>query len=121
MAMLRGEPESARFRDLILGTNAPMMSAGSWIELAAVLKRPGDDRTRALLDAAMTAMNLTIVPVTVSQAQTGHAAYLRFGKGRHAARLNFGDCFAYALAMETGLPLLFKGDDFSKTDVLRAA
>jgi ribonuclease VapC len=61
------------------------------------------------------------VPVTVAQADLARAAYRRFGRGHHPARLNFGDCFAYALARETGEVLLFKGDDFSRTDVASAA
>jgi len=60
---------------------------------------------------------IVIEPVTVEQAHLARQAFLDFGKGRHPARLNFGDCFAYALAKATGEPLLFKGDDFSKTDI----
>jgi ribonuclease VapC len=62
-----------------------------------------------------------IVPVTAAQAELARAAYRRFGRGNHPARLNFGDCFAYALARETGEALLFKGEDFSRTDVTAAA
>jgi len=63
---------------------------------------------------------IVIEPVTVEHAHLARQAFLDFGKGRHPARLNFGDCFAYALAKATGEPLLFKGEDFSKTDVKAA-
>lgn len=65
--------------------------------------------------------SIEIVPVTAHEARIGHDAYGRYGKGHHPAHLNFGDCFSYALAKATGEPLLFKGDDFSKTDITPAA
>lgn len=97
-----------------------LLSAGSWIELSAVLRRPEDDAVRIGLPELIKRLHIEIAPVTVEQAETGHRAYLRFGKGRHRACLNFGDCFAYALAMTMTMSLLFKGDDFSQTDVVPA-
>ena len=69
------------------------------------------------LDALVAHYGITIEDVTKAQAQAARRAFMKYGKGIHPARLNFGDCFAYALARDTGEPLLFKGEDFSKTDV----
>jgi len=71
----------------------------------------------AEVDRLVASLMLQVEPFTAEQAMLAREAFLRFGKGRHAARLNFGDCIAYALAKERGEPLLFKGDDFSKTDI----
>lgn len=115
--------ESERLAFLRLMDAAPIrrISAGSWIELSAVAVRRGL-MPLAWLDAAPERLALEIEPVTVEQAKIGQDAYRKYGIGSgHEARLNFGDCFAYALAKATDEPLLFKGNDFSKTDVLRAA
>jgi ribonuclease VapC len=77
-------------------------------------------RGRAELEATLADAAIEIVPVTLDQARLAAGAYERYRKGRHAAALNFGDCFAYALAKSLGEPLLFKGTDFGLTDVLRA-
>jgi ribonuclease VapC len=71
-------------------------------------------------DVFLRRAEISIEPVTVEQAQFARQAFLDFGKGRHPAGLNFGDCFAYALAKATGEPLLFKGEDFAKTDIVGA-
>ncbi len=75
---------------------------------------------RARFETLLAKLNLDIVPVSVEQAAVARTAYLRFGRGNHPARLNYGDCFAYALAKVTGEPLLFKGNDFSQTDITPA-
>jgi ribonuclease VapC len=119
MAMLLQEPERDEFVRILSTTPTCLMSAGNWVELGAVLGR----RPKALAAEAeniVTALNIDIVPVTKRQAEIGHQAYREFGKGRGRARLNFGDCFAYALAKDTGLPLLFKGNDFIHTDIVPA-
>jgi ribonuclease VapC len=74
----------------------------------------------ARLHELLEELSLEIEPVSAGQVRIAEAAYLRFGKGMHPAGLNFGDCLAYALAKETGEPILFKGDDFAQTDLLRA-
>lgn len=120
IAMILGEPERDRINQL-LSIEAPIrISAGNWIELAAVMThRPGISLTD--LHAVIARYAITIEPVTVDQAQIGHDAYRRYGIGSgHRAQLNFGDCFAYALAKVTGEALLFKGDDFIHTDVIAA-
>lgn len=96
------------------------MSAGGWIELSAVAVRR-KIIPQPWLDTLIARFGLIIEPVTSEQAHIGHQAYRMFGIGSgHRARLNFGDCFAYALAKVTGEPLLFKGDDFIHTDVIPA-
>ena len=116
VAMLRKEPEASAFARAIIAASNARISAGSWIELGAVLSKDADDMLD-LLDQLMEALSISIATVDEAQARLGQSAYRRFGKGRHPAALNFGDCFAYALAMTAGQPLLFKGDDFRKTDV----
>lgn len=121
MAVIRKEPDAERFAAGIAGADAPLLSAGNWIELAAVLTRSADNRAWEVTERLIAAAGITIEPVTVEQAAIAHDAYRRYGRGTgHPARLNFGDCFAYALAKATGEPLLFKGDDFSRTDIVPA-
>ena len=117
IAVLLGEPESARCIEA-MSTDAPLlMSAGTLAELVIVAGRRG---ARAALDRLLVRLKLEIVPVTGADARLVADAYDQWGKGSHPASLNFGDCFAYALANARGLPLLFVGDDFARTDV-RAA
>lgn len=103
-----------------LGSATPKrMSAVNCCEAAVKM----DNVTGAVdgrVDQLLAAANVTVVAVTPDHARAAREAHARFGKGRHPARLNMGDCFAYALAAERGEPLLFKGEDFARTDV-RAA
>lgn len=120
MAILLDEPEKPDFVEKLARAFACQVSAGTWIELSAVQVRGNRDYQRALA-GLVAEFRIAIAPVTVEQAKIGHAAYREYGQGSgHRARLNFGDCFAYALARATGEPLLFKGDDFAQTDVLAA-
>ena len=117
IAILRDEPERAAFVRKLGADRVRLLSAANWLEAAIIVDdRFGENGARDLklfvLEAA-----IEIVPVTAAQAELARAAYRRFGRGNHPARLNYGDCFAYALARETGEPLLFKGDDFSRTDI----
>ncbi len=96
------------------------MSAGNYLEAGIVADRSRDAVLSAGLDILLQKLEIEIVPVTPSQVQLARQAYRDFGKGSgHKAQLNYGDCFAYALAMERGEPLLFKGDDFAHTGVER--
>ena len=98
------------------------MSAANWFEAAMVIEGKQDLGQSRYFDELITAMRLTIVPLAPKHAQIAREAFKQFGKGRknNKAKLNFGDCFAYALAKSLDAPLLFKGDDFPHTDVKRA-
>lgn len=119
IAILAGEPEATHFRHLIT-MNSTRMSAATYVETGVVIDRLGMPEKSRLLDKFLNAAEISIEPVTAEQANIARAAYRDFGKGTgHKAQLNFGDCFSYALATELGEPLLFKGDDFTHTDVER--
>jgi ribonuclease VapC len=111
------EPEAARFDEMIRGAPRRLMSVANVLELVTGLTaRRGRDQ-RPTVDDLVADYDLDLVPVDQTQMRIACEAMVRFGKGRHPARLNYGDCFAYALSLSSGEPLLFKGDDFSKTDV----
>ena len=119
--MLRGEPEAASFVAAILRSPTSVISAGNYLEAGIVIDGDRDASISARLDRLLTRSNIEVVAVTPSQARLARQAYRDFGKGSgHPAKLNFGDCFAYALATERGEPLLFKGDDFTHTGIARA-
>jgi ribonuclease VapC len=121
VAILRDEPEARLFADAIAGADARRVSAVNFVEAAAVIDAGRNPLTSRRFDDFLREAQIVIEPVTKEQARTAREAYRDFGKGSgHAARLNFGDCFAYALARATGEPILFKGDDFRHTD-LRSA
>lgn len=118
VAIITAEPERAAFLDAISGAEEVAMSAASYLELAAVVDSRHDPVASRLVDDLVTALGIEVLPLTAEQAAIGRAAYRDFGRGSgHPARLNLGDCFSYALARDTGRPLLFKGDDFSHTDL----
>jgi ribonuclease VapC len=122
MAIILNEPERASFIASFVTADQVRMSAGSWIELAAVLTRRQDPILEAAAADLVARLKFGIEPVSLAQAEFGRAAYKKYGRGTgHPANLNFGDCFAYALSRETGEPLLFKGEDFGQTDIEPAA
>lgn len=117
-AIFFGEPDSDFYLKTIHGSGRCRMSTPNFVELSIVLEAQiGGDAVRQC-DLFLRRAGITIEPFTIEQAHVARQAFHDFGKGRHPAALNFGDCFAYALARVTGEPLLFKGQDFSKTDVL---
>ena len=119
-AIFFGEPEAALYIQLIHATDRCLVSAANFVELSIVIESQiGPDAGRQC-DVFFRRAGVSIEPVTVEQAYLARQAFLDFGKGRHAAGLNFGDCFAYALAKVADEPLLFKGDDFKKTDIASA-
>lgn len=121
IAILKEEPEAARFIELIDSALHCRISAANYVETAAVVDCNGDPVMSRRLDSFLQEAEVEIQPVTVEQARLAREAYRDYGKGSgHPARLNFGDCFAYALARDTGEALLFKGDDFRRTDVTPA-
>jgi ribonuclease VapC len=118
IAILRDEPESTHFAELIEASDQCRISAVNYVEAAAVIESGGDPIARRRFDELLRQADVIIEVVTVKQARIAREAYRDFGKGRgHRAKLNFGDCFAYALAKEMSEPLLFKGHDFIHTDV----
>jgi ribonuclease VapC len=121
IAILFEEEEAERFARTIETAPVRLLSVANWVETSlVVLARKGaqglGDLERFILDAA-----IDRVPVDVASGALAITAFRRFGRTRHPARLNFGDCFAYALAKATGEPLLFKGGDFALTDIAAAA
>jgi ribonuclease VapC len=120
IAVLQSEPDTDRLIAAIERAEVLTMSAASVLEASIVLfARYGDFGDREL-DLFLHRLQVRVVSVTGEHVEMARSGYRRFGKGRHAAGLNFGDCFAYALAISLGEPLLFTGDEFSKTDVLVA-
>jgi ribonuclease VapC len=119
-AIFFGEPEAALYTKVIRDADHCLISAPNFLELSIVIEgQIGPDAGRQC-DIFFRRAGIIIEPLTVEQAYLARQAFLDFGKGRHAAGLNFGDCFAYALAKITGEPLLFKGEDFRKTDIAPA-
>jgi ribonuclease VapC len=117
LAVLLNEPEAAAFRLAIEADPVRLLSAATLVETAIVIEaRVGDVGGREL-DRALHKADVKVVAVDVDQAELARHAFRKFGKGRHPAGLNYGDCFSYALAHSTGEPLLFKGHDFSQTDI----
>ncbi len=116
-AILFGEPEFERYIRLIHSAERRRISAANFVELSMVLEGEFGPDAGLQCDLFLRRAEILIEPVTLHQAYLARQAFIDFGKGRHPAGLNFGDCFAYALAKSTGEPLLFKGQDFSKTDI----
>ncbi|HRV60285.1 MAG TPA: type II toxin-antitoxin system VapC family toxin [Solirubrobacterales bacterium] len=118
---MRSEPDAEDFIASIDGQADCRMSAGTYVELGVVIDSGSDPLGSVKLDLMLGTEDIRIEPFTGNQARIARTAYKSFGKGSgHPARLNFGDCFSYALAMELGHPLLFKGGDFAQTDVVPA-
>lgn len=123
IAILQGEPEAIAFRDAMTDASGVCMSAVSLQEAAMVLagRLGSTDNPWAALDRLIATVGIEIVPHDRALAHVARDACLRFGKGHHPAGLNCGDCAAYALAKARNLPLLFKGNDFARTDLMAAA
>lgn len=121
LAILRDEPEALSCAEVIAAATIRRISAANFLETAIVTDASHDPIASRRLDDLLKVAGIAIEPVTEEQARLGRAAHRDFGKGSgHPAQLNFGDCFAYALAKATGEPLLFKGADFATTDVTPA-
>jgi ribonuclease VapC len=117
VAIFYGEPEGGRFAQLIHDADSCSLSVANFLELSMVVETQlGPDAARQI-DTLFRRVGIAIEPVTVEHGYLARQAFLDFGKGRHRAGLNFGDCFSYALAKATGEPLLFKGNDFNHTDI----
>ena len=120
VAVLTHEPEASALLDRITAEDDLLVSAGTLLEALVVLQaRHGEEGVRDLR-LLLHAAGVRVVPFDTDQVELGHAGFVRYGKGRHPAALNLGDLYAYALAKAHGAPLLFVGDDFTRTDVAAA-
>jgi ribonuclease VapC len=120
VAILLDEPERRGFTEKIEADPRRLMSAASLVETALVIETRLGEAGGRELDLLLFRAEIEVIPVDRDQAEIARRAFRHYGRGRHQASLNFGDCFAYALVMTTGEPLLFKGNDFSRTDVVAA-
>jgi ribonuclease VapC len=120
LTVLFNDPGAERIEALIAGDPVRLLSAGSALEAGIVVEARFGEAGGRELDLLLHRARVDIVPFDADQLEIARSAWRRFGKGRHAAALNLGDCFAYALARRSGEPLLFVGEDFAHTDVERA-
>jgi ribonuclease VapC len=118
LAIMFDEPDAAAFRRAIETDPVRLLSAASLVETGIVIEARVGEAGGRELDLLLQKAAVEVIPVDVVQADLARHAFRQFGRGRHLAGLNYGDCFAYALSQSAGEPLLFKGDDFSKTDVM---
>jgi ribonuclease VapC len=118
VAIVREEPDAPAYAAAIEESQVNRISAGTYLEVSILIDRAHDPLVSRRLDEILAEGAFVIEPVTTTQARIARDAYRDFGKGSgHRAALNFGDCFAYALARERNEPLLFRGDDFRHTDI----
>jgi ribonuclease VapC len=117
LAIVLREPDQERFVDAIVEADTCRMSVSNWFEATMVVDRRGKTEAVNRLDDFMQRARIQLIPVSVSQGEIARRAWRTYGRGIHPARLNYGDCFAYALAKEIREPLLFKGNDFAQTDI----
>lgn len=120
IALQMGEPGHRELARKIGAAPVVVVGAPTMFEATMVLVGKVGDEARLLVDQLMRQLDAEVVPFTREHYESAGRAFLRYGKGRHPAALNFGDCMAYAVASVSGLPLLYTGNDFSRTDVRRA-
>lgn len=121
VAILQSEPGWEVLERALSDAAGPVMSAATYLETSIVIDRRGSAALSRLFDQMLKAWNIEIVPVSAHQAELARAAHRDFGRGSgHPARLNYGDCFSYALAADRREPLLFVGEDFVHTDIVPA-
>ena len=120
VAVMRGEPEANGFAGMLDQESDVLMSAVSLVETNMVIAGRRAEAEPLQIASLIGALGITISEVTLEQANLAVTAFLRYGKGRHRASLNLADCFSYALAKSRNAPLLYKGDDFSQTDIAAA-
>ena len=120
IAILDKEPDAALYAEAIAEADPPLISAATLLELNIVMINRRGVKAARMVDRLIQEARFQVESFTVQHAELAREAYARYGKGQQTAALNYGDCFSYALAKATGLPLLFKGRDFSKTDIIPA-
>jgi len=118
IAILDKEPDAARYAEAIAEADAPLISAATLLELHIVMLNRHGARAAQIVERLIQDAAFQIENFTAQHVELAREAYARYGKGRNTAGLNYGDCFSYALAKATGLPLLFKGRDFLRTDLV---
>jgi ribonuclease VapC len=117
MAIILREPDGRTYLHAIVTASSCRMSVSNWLEATMMVDSRGQTAAADRLDRFIRQTKIEVVPVSLSQGELARQAWRTYGKGNHPAHLNYGDCFAYALAKETGEPLLFKGTDFAQTDI----
>src|ERR1700730_14332986 len=120
LAIVFDEAEREKFEDLILRSPTAAMSVVSVVEMTIALASRQLDTDPLKLDGILSTLRINVLAVDAAQGLLARQAFVQYGRGRHPARLNFGDCFSYALAKARNDTLLFKGDDFARTDVVAA-
>ena len=120
LAILNREPDASHYEEAILTAASCSMSVANVLEASIVVESRGGLRAGQELNAFLDVAGIQAAPVTTEHLEAARKAWRRFGKGRHPAALNFGDCFSYALARVTNEPLLYKGNDFAHTDISAA-
>ena len=120
LAILYDEADARRHAEAIAAADRRLISAATLLETAIVIDNQAGLAAGRQLDALVERTRTTVVAVTGEHVRIARQAYLDFGKGNHPAGLNFGDCFSYALSRAAGEPLLFKGNDFTRTDIVPA-
>ena len=117
VAIVKNEPEAERCKTLLLATTSARMSAANLLETFIVVDESDDSSAPAVFEVLLDDVAIDVAPVTEAHARLARQAYQRSGRRHHPAGLNYGDCFAYALARATDEPLLFVGNDFAQTDI----
>jgi ribonuclease VapC len=120
IALLEDEADAALYTSALVAADGLTMSAANVLECSLVIESRYGEVGRERLDGFLTQVEVEVAAFDAEQVMLARAAFRRFGRGRHPAQLNFGDCFAYALAKQRGASLLYKGNDFSQTDVASA-
>jgi len=121
LAIFLGEPQRPRFLESIAQAESRQMSAANVLETGIVLEARRGEAAGREFDLFLNQAKVEVVPVDADQVEIARVAWRKYGKGRHAAALNFGDCFAYALAKSAGEPLLAAGTEFARTDITTAS
>jgi ribonuclease VapC len=117
LCVLLDEPEAARVLEAIVDAPSPRISAANWLEVSMIVEEHGGRLASLRLDEFFRTAGIAVAPVSVEEAAVARNAWRYFGRHKHSARLDFGDCFAYALAKTASEPLLFTGADFARTDI----
>lgn len=117
LAIIFAEPEGDILLNLIDQSESTLLSAPGYVETSIVLGTRYGEKAVENLDPLLNELHIQVIPFSLEQAKLATEAFLKFGKGRHPAKLNMGDCFSYALAKAISQPLLFKGNDFVQTDI----